>query len=158
MLLSFWSQRSKPRWYTAMTVICFDLSKASKAISEEAQCHTYAVSHPVDPVPQHSGGKHSDGVIHSEAKILSWSMEPSAVKFTVATSATAIYNVTSLSCANWHFSVHESPKINLQAAPFTQVYLVAFRMTWTFSLERAYGILLQLSVLSKLPDFQKMKF
>lgn len=44
-------------------------------------------------------------------------MEPSAVKFTAATSAPAVYNVAGLSCANWHFSVHESLKINLQAAP-----------------------------------------
>lgn len=44
VLLSFWSQRSNPRRYTTVTVICFDLSKASKAISEEARCHVYTQS------------------------------------------------------------------------------------------------------------------
>ena len=51
-------------------------------------------------------------------------MEPSTVKFTVATSAPIVYNVTGLSCANWHFSVHKSPKKkkkNLQAAPISEV-------------------------------------
>lgn len=71
---------------------------------------THTLSHPVDPVLLHSGGKHSDGIIHSQAKILSWSMEPSAVKFIVATSDPSVYNVASLSCANWHFAVHKSPK------------------------------------------------
>lgn len=37
---SFWSQRSEPRWYTTLTVIIFNISNASKAIPEEAQCHT----------------------------------------------------------------------------------------------------------------------
>lgn len=43
-LLSFWSQRSEPLWYRTMTVICFNLSKASKAIPEEAWCHTHTLS------------------------------------------------------------------------------------------------------------------
>ena len=119
LLLSLWSQRSKPRWYTTMTVIGFDLSKASK---HSPVPHT--LSHPVDPVLLRSGGKHSDGIIHSETEILSWSMEPSTVKFTVATSAPIVYNVTGLSCANWHFSVHKSPKKKkkkLQAAPISEV-------------------------------------
>lgn len=71
--------------------------------------YTHTLSHPVDPVLLRSGGKHCDGIIHSEAEILPWSMEPSTVKFTVATSAPAVYNVAGLSCANWHYSVHKSP-------------------------------------------------
>lgn len=49
-----------------MTVICFDLSKASKHSPVQ---HT--LSHPVDPVLPRSGGKHGDGIIHSETEILS---------------------------------------------------------------------------------------
>lgn len=70
----------------------------------------HTLSHPVDPVLLCSGGKHGDGIIYSETEILPWSMEPSTLKFTVATSAPAVYNVAGLSYANWHFSVHKSPK------------------------------------------------
>ena len=132
-LLIFWLSchfevRSKPRCYTTMTVIGFDLSKKrlqKPSLKRPSATHTHThththtqththmrahtLSHPVDPVLC-SGGEHSDGIIHSETKICSWSMEPSAVKFTVATSAPAVYNVASLSCANWRFSVHKSPK------------------------------------------------
>lgn len=112
-LLSFWSQRSKRRRYTTMTVICVDLSKSFKSRlwrGPVPHTHTRTLRHLVDPVLLRSGGKRDDGIIHCETKILSWSMEPSTVKFTVATPAPAVYNVAGLSCANWHFSVHKSPK------------------------------------------------
>lgn len=91
-----------------MAVICFDLSKASKITPLRRPSATHTFSHPVDPVLLGSGGIHSDGIIHSESEILSWSMEPSTDKFTGATS-TAVYNVASMSYDNWHFCHHKSP-------------------------------------------------
>lgn len=89
-----------------MTVICFDPSKSHLCTSPVP----HALSHPVDPVLLHSGGQHRGRIIHSETKILSWSMEPSVVKFTGATSDRVVYNVASLFCANWHLLVHKSEK------------------------------------------------
>lgn len=76
---------------------------ASKAATRR---QTWALA---DPILQRSGGKHGDGINHLESEILSWWMEPSTGKFTVATSAPVVCNVAALSSANWHFSLHKSP-------------------------------------------------
>lgn len=82
---------------------------ASKAAGRQAT-QTRALADPADPIFQRSGGKHGDGINHLESEILSWSMEPSTGKFTVATSAPVVCNVAALSSANWHFSLHKSPQ------------------------------------------------
>lgn len=91
-----------------MAAIGSGLSRSIKSRRRATQ--TRALTDPADPIFQRSGGKRGDGINHLESEILSWSMEPSTGKFTVATSAPVVCNVAALSSANWHFSLHKSPQ------------------------------------------------
>lgn len=86
------------------------IAKHQKPQAGRQATQTRALTDPADPIFQRSGGKHGDGINHLESEILSWSMEPSTGKFTVATSAPVVCNVAALSSANWHFSLHKSPQ------------------------------------------------
>lgn len=84
-------------------------------------------------------------------------MEPSVVKFIVATSDPAVYNVASLSCANWHFSVHKSPKEKKKSPGSFIFWGLASCIQNDLNLLIREDILLQLFVLSKLPDLSHLK-
>lgn len=79
-------------------------------------------------------------------------MEPSTAKFTAATSAPAVYNVACLSCANWHFSVHKSPKKS-PSSPILWGLASSIQNDLNFLIRE--DILYSLLVICNLPDIGK---
>lgn len=82
-------------------------------------------------------------------------MEPSTGKFTVATSAPAVYNVAGLSCANWHFSVHKSPKKKSPSSPILWGLASCIQNDLNFLIRE--DIRYSPPVICKLPDFRHWK-